>query len=845
MIKEYQDEKNKLSTYIPWIAMIDEGVILNKNGTFQKTLKFRGYDLDSATIYELQNSNGRLNNVLTRLEGNWTMHIEARRVHSKEYESTEIENFALKLIDDERKSKFQSGTYFESEYYLTLTYLTPVDTEKKLKNFFIEEEKTAENIDKSLENFKKEFKEIKGLFKDLFLEVQELSKEETYEYLHSCVSIKNHKIIVPEVPMYISNYLCDSDMVGGLKPKLGNKHMRCISLQGFPNFTVPCMFDELNRLGFEYRWVTRFMFLSKQEALSKLEKKWKATFSGRISMLKRVMMELTGDKEPTKIDEDALEKADEINTQLNLTRADILAQGFYCCAIVVYGDTSEEVDDRALEIEKTINKLGFITINETVNCVETFLGAIPGNIYNNIRTPILNTVSLCHLLPTSSVWAGDKWNKELNMPPLVYTQTKGSTAFRFNLHVGDIAHTCIIGPTGAGKSTALGLINAQYKKYPNSQVFIFDKGGSARILTYAVGGTFFDLGVDNLTFQPLRGIGILKDNLEEEERKMKSSKEKNGGIFSELDKQKILNKEKERAYRELEWANEWVLEIFIQENIELNQVQKTKIWQALELLATSEEKFRTISNLRTSLNDRELKDTLEKYTIKGALGRYFDSDEENFTFSDWQVFEMEKIMNVKSAVTPLLSYLFHKVEEKLTGPPSLIVLDECWLFFDNEQFAGKIREWLKVLRKKNTGVIFATQELGDIMNSKLFTTILDACLTKIFLPNANAMSDNYSVIYRKFGLNGKEIEIISESTPKKEYYYKSPKGSRLFELVLGENTLKLVGANDPEIQKEAKELYELVGNGENFTRKYLDLTENSCNNLLHKIFLFNITATKS
>ena len=823
MIKEYQDEKKKLSTYIPWIAMIDEGVILNKNGTFQKTLKFRGYDLDSATIYELQNSNGRLNNILARFEGNWTMHIEARRVHSKEYESTEIENFALKLIDNERKSKFQSGTYFESEYYLTLTYLTSVDTEKKLKNFFIEEEKTAENIDKSLENFKKEFKEIKGLFKDLFLEVQELSKEETYEYLHSCVSIKNHKIIVPEVPMYISNYLCDSDMVGGLKPKLGNKHMRCISLQGFPNFTVPCMFDELNRLGFEYRWVTRFMFLSKQEALSKLEKKWKATFSGRISMLKRVMMELTGDKEPTKIDEDALEKADEINTQLNLTRADILAQGFYCCAIVVYGDTSEEVDDRALEIEKTINKLGFITINETVNCVETFLGAIPGNIYNNIRTPILNTVSLCHLLPTSSVWAGDKWNKELNMPPLVYTQTKGSTAFRFNLHVGDIAHTCIIGPTGAGKSTALGLINAQYKKYPNSQVFIFDKGGSARILTYAVGGTFFDLGVDNLTFQPLRGIGILKDNLEEEERKMKSSKEKNGGIFSELDKQKILNKEKERAYRELEWANEWVLEIFIQENIELNQVQKTKIWQALELLATSEEKFRTISNLRTSLNDRELKDTLEKYTIKGALGRYFDSDEENFTFSDWQVFEMEKIMNVKSAVTPLLSYLFHKVEEKLTGPPSLIVLDECWLFFDNEQFAGKIREWLKVLRKKNTGVIFATQELGDIMNSKLFTTILDACLTKIFLPNANAMSDNYSVIYRKFGLNGKEIEIISESTPKKEYYYKSPKGSRLFELVLGENTLKLVGANDPEIQKEAKELYELVGNGENFTRKYLDL----------------------
>ena len=109
------------------------------------------------------------------------------------------------------------------------------------------------------------------------------------------------------------------------------------------------------------------------------------------------------------------------------------------------------------------------------------------------------------------------------------------------------------------------------------------------------------------------------------------------------------------------------------------------------------------------------------------------------------------------------------------------------------------------------------------MNSKLFTTILDACLTKIFLPNANALADNYSVIYKKFGLNSKEIQIISEATPKKDYYYKSPKGSRLFELVLGQNTLKLVGANDPEVQKEAKELYELVGGGEKFTRNYLSL----------------------
>ena len=822
MIKEYQNEKNKLSTYVPWIAMVDkEVIILNKNGTFQKTLKFRGYDLDSATMYELKNSDARLNDVLRRLDGGWTMHIEAKRVRSKEYSTNEIDNFAVKLIDNERKEKFESGNYFESEYYLTLTYLTPIDAEKKIKKFFVDEVEFSKKLDKSLETFKKEFKEIRGLFEELFLEVEDLTAEETYTYLHSCISSKDQKVIVPEVPMYIANYLCDCDLVGGLKPILGDKHFRCISLQGFPNFTIPCMFDELNRLGIEYRWVTRFMFLSKNEALSKLEKKWKATFNGRISMLKRFMMEITGEKEPNKVDEDALEKADEINTQLNLTRADILTQGFYSCAIIVYGNTLEEVDEKTQKIEKLINGMGFITINESINCVETFLGAIPGNIYNNVRIPILNSISLCHLLPTSSVWGGDEWNKYLDEPALIYTQTAGSTPFRFNLHIGDIAHTCIVGPTGAGKSTFLQLINAQYKKYKNSKIFIFDKGGSARILTYAVGGTFFDLGTDNLSFQPLRNIGFNKENVEKEIEKEELKKNIK---LSEKERERIIEKERIRAQLELEWANEWLLEIFEQEGIELKQIQKTKLWEALELLASnSDPKFRRMSSLKINLNDRDLKDTLEKYTVKGALGKYFDSEEENISFSNWQVFEMEKIMNNKSAITPLLSYLFHKIEGYLTGDPSIIVLDESWIFIDNALFAGKIRDWLKTLRKKNTGVIFATQELKDILDSSLFTTILDACKTKIFLPNENAEADNYLPIYEKFGLNNKEIKILAKASPRKDYYYKSTKGSRLFQLALGKNTLKLVGANDPEIQKEARELYEVLGGGEKFTKAYLGI----------------------
>lgn len=814
MIKEYQDEKNKLSTYVPWIAMIDDSaIILNKNGTFQKTLRFRGHDLDHSTKLELQNSDARLNNVLRRLEGNWTMHVEARRVKSKEYKTTDIMNYATKLIDDERKVEFEKGIYYESEYYLTLTYLVPKDTEKTIKRFFIEENQSEENLDKSLEIFKKEFQEISVLFQELFLEVEELTPEETYTYLHSCISSKKiEKIKIPDVPLYISNYLCDSDLVGGLQPELGNMHFRCISIQGFPNFTETGFFDILNRLGMEYRWVTRFMFLDKIEALSKLEKKWKATFNGRISLWKRFMTELSGEQQVTKMDEDALQKAEEIETQLNLTRGDYLTQGFYSCTLIVYDHNLEILNDKVLEIEKTINKLGFTTINETINCVEAFLGSVPGNIYNNVRIPIVNSITLTHLLPTSCVWGGDDMNYHLNQPSLMYTETNGSTPFRFNIHVGDVGHTSVVGPTGAGKSVFLGLLSAQFFKYPNAQVFFFDKDASSRVLTYAMNGTFYDLGEDNLTFQPLQKIGVMKEEIE------KILKEN-----PRLSLEEATEIERKRASMELEWANEWLLEIFIQENIELTPVQKGKLWDALELLSTSKPKLRTLSNLNTSLNDRILKETLEKFTIRGALGRYFDSSEENISFSSWQVFEMGKIMHNKSAITPLLSYLFHKIEEQLTGKPTILVLDECWMFFDNEQFSNKIREWLKVLRKKNTSVIFATQELGDIMNSKIFTTILDACQTKIFLPNPNAFADNYIPIYEKFGLNQREISIIAKGTQKKEYYYRSSKGARLFELALGKNTLQLLAASDQDSQKLAKEIYREYGGGEKFVKVYLGL----------------------
>lgn len=788
MLKEYSEEKGKLSSYIPWICLIDKGVVLNKNGTLQKTLKYRGYDLDSSTVYELKNINAKLNDVIKRLGQGWSLNVEARRKRCTDYIEAENEILAIDIIEKERKLNFLENEHFESEYYLTIVQLIPTDNSKKVGEIFLEYAKKSEILDKTLENFNKEFKKILNLFKEIFLEVTELDDEETYTYLHSCVSTKTDKVVVPEIPYAMANYLCDSDLVGGLKPKLRGKEIRCISIQGFPNYTVPGFFDVLNRLNIPYRWITRFLILSKLEALSKMERKYKNIFSQRLSLFQRVYAELTGEKEENsrKLNEDALNKANEVRTQIALTTGDYVSQGFYTCTLIVDGDSVDEVEERVDIISKTINNMGFITIEESINSVEAFLGSIPGNITNNIRMPILNTITLSHLLPISSVWGGDSWNKHLNAPPLIYTKTKGSTPFRFNIHIEDIGHSAIVGPTGYGKSVLLGLIASSFMKYKDSRVYFFDKDASSRVLTYAVGGEFHDLGNGELSFQPLANIEIVEEK---------------------------------------EWAYGWILEILEQENVKVSPTQKEKIWKALDNLSKTPIELRTISNFYTSVNDREIKEALIPYKIGGALGRYFDSDKDTLNFSRWQVFEMNQVINNKKGITPLLSYIFRRIENSLDGSPYIIILDECWMFFDSPIFAAKIREWLKVLRKKNCSVIFATQELGDILNSKLFTTVLDACQTKVFLPNPNAFADNYIPIYEKFGLNKTEIEIISKATKKKEYYYKSTKGSRLFELDLKEKTLSLIASSDLAKQNKAKELKEIYRDANDFTREWLSYGE--------------------
>ncbi len=771
-LKEYKDIQDRLAFYLPWGYMVEPGVLINKNGSIQATFAFRGADLDSSTTEELISSTNRLNNILKRLDGDWTFHCEANRFKSKKYSRSEyISEIPVKLIEDERQRFFESGHHYESEYFFTLTFLPPKDSTKKFLDLFIEgkEDEGGVSYKEALKLFKNQAEEFFIAIKSIFSEARWLTDKETLTYLHGTVSDRSHQVKVPEIPLLLDHFITDTPLIGGLEPKLGEKHIKTVSIDGFPGTSIPGILDNLNRLNVEYRWVTRFITLDKQEALKNLKSYHRKWFAGRKTFFQLIKEVFTNQETTHNLNRDALNKAEEVEQEQTFIQSDGASLGYYTCTIVLLDTDLKELNKKSKEIVKVVNDLEFTAHVETLNSIEAWLGSIPGNTIYNIRKPFVNSLVLSHLLPISAVWAGEKWNKHLDKPPLLYTQTSGNTPFRLNLHQGDVGHTMIVGMTGAGKSVHLAALAAQFKKYENSQVYTFDKGASSRVLTKAVGGDFYDLGGDELTFQPLSRIDIPSEK---------------------------------------EFAQEWLEGIFLQENIEIDPKKKEAIWNALTDLATTEQNQRTLTGFKSYVQDHELKRAITPYTISGPYGKYFDSDNDNLSYGSWQVFEMEKIAERKQAVTPALTYLFHRIEtDRLNGDPTLIILDECWLFFENPQFEAKIREWLKVLRKKNASVVFATQELNDIATSNISATIKSACQTKIFLPNPKAKES--AKIYEEFGLNEREIEILSYGTLKQDYYYKSPQGCRLYQLGLSPLELAYVATSGETDQQAAKRLMHL------------------------------------
>ena len=333
--------------------------------------------------------------------------------------------------------------------------------------------------------------------------------------------------------------------------------------------------------------------------------------------------------------------------------------------------------------------------------------------------------------------------------------------------MGDVGHTLVVGPTGAGKSVLLALMALQFRRYAGSQVFAFDFGGSIRAAAIAMHGDWHDLG------------GALSDDASEPVALQPLAR---------------IDDAAERG-----WAAEWIVAILASEKIGVTPEVKDHLWSALTSLASAPVAERTLTGLSVLLQSQNLKRALQPYCIGGPYGRLLDAETERLGEASVQAFETEGLIGT-GAAPAVLAYLFHRIEGRLDGRPTLLIVDEGWLALDDEGFAGQLREWLKTLRKKNASVIFATQSLSDIDGSAIAPAIIESCPTRLFLPNERAIEPQITAIYRRFGLNDRQIEILSRATPKRDYYCQSRRGNRLFELGLGDVALAFTATSSKSDQ---------------------------------------------
>jgi type IV secretion system protein TrbE len=790
-LKRHRSKRAGLCDLLNFAACVAPGVVIGKNGALIAGWEYVGNDNASLTHAEKDAVSVWVNQALVRLGSGWMLHLDAVRSEVDPYANHRADYFPdriSKAIDEERREFFsRPGAAFQSRFVLCVSYLPPSRTVRKLSELIYEDNsrKTDPRAEaqNTLSMFERELGNLENRLSSSFSlrrlgprkEITEDGREVVFDdllsHLQYCVTGIRQPVRLPR-HAYLDAVLGGQELHGGVLPRIGRNYLQVVAIEGFPFESFAGMLTSLGELPIEYRWSTRWIFLESWEALTHLEKFRKRWATAVIPFLAQVLNLKTDN-----INHDAAAMVADASSASTHISGGVVSAGYYTANLLFLDEDRSRVEHYARQAEKAVNNLGFTARVETINTMDAWLGSVPGHGNENIRRPLLNTMNLADLLPVSSIWQGEANAPcpfyQKGSPPLARVLTTGQTSFCLNLHVRDVGSTFISGPTSHGKSTLLGFLAAQLRRYQGMTLYVFDKGMSMYSLCCATGGTHYNPASDDdgLSFCPLQ----------------------------------FLQKKSDRA-----WAAGWIDNICALNGLVTTPDQRNLIAEAINSMQTQEHV--SLSAFCSSIQDKAIRQVLSEYTMAGSHGCLFDGEQDTLGLESFTVFEIEELMTLAPKYgLPILLYLFRRIYRSLGGQPAAIILDEAWIMLDHPIFREKIEEWLRTMRKRNCAVIMATQSLSDAANSGIIDIIKDSTSTKIFLPNPNARDQDGGALYRRFGLNETEIEIVATAIPQREYYVRTEDHRRLVDLALGPLTLAFLGVSDKESVARVKRCQEQFG----------------------------------
>jgi type IV secretion system protein VirB4 len=367
-----------------------------------------------------------------------------------------------------------------------------------------------------------------------------------------------------------------------------------------------------------------------------------------------------------------------------------------------------------------------------MNLEPAFWAQLPCNNDYMARSSVVNTLNIAafasfHNYP-SGKRKGNHWGDAVTV-----LNTVSGTPYFFSFHVRDVGHTMIVGPTGSGKTVLMNFLCAQAMKF-KCRLFFFDKDRGAEIFVRAIGGRYTTPDAAKASgFNPFQ----LPDTSE------------NRSFLVEFLKSLVVNPNTPTLTpQEIDRINEAVIG-----NYKLPKNQR---------------RLRNLAPFMGLGGPGTLAGRLAMWHSNGSHNKLFDNEEDLIDFTSSKVFgiEMGNILQDKVSIGPVLLYLFHRIQSSLDGSPTMIVLDEAWALIDNPVFAPKIKDWLKVLRKLNTFVVFATQSVEDAAKSNISDTLVQQTATQIFLPNLKATQ-----VYRDvFMLSEREFNLVKTTDPSTRFF---------------------------------------------------------------------------
>ena len=700
---------------LPYARLVDSDVLLLRDGSLMAALQVPGLLFETEDTDAL-NAHAATREVMLRsnLDARFVLyhHVIRRRV-SVELEAR-FDDPLSAHIDHRWQEKLSSGSLFVNDQFITLVRRPArgkAGLAERISKLF-GRGRDEEGVDP------KDLRSLRGAMQALAAGLSEYAAQPLGDYASNAGTVNNELLELlsaiyngemrpvrkPDEDVDIGNMLPYRRASFGLdamelRGSGGSDFASILSLKDYPDATSPGLLDAMLRMPHEMIVSESFAPEERQTAREKIDLS--------IRRLK------SADEEAQAERADMMAARDELG-------AGSVSFGDHHLTVMVRERSLDRLDDASAAVAASLAETGAIAVREDTNLEPAFWGQFPGNEQYLVRRAMISTANMASFGSLHGMALGraegNHWGEAVTL-----LQTTSSTPFFFNFHHGDLGNFSVIGPSGSGKTVVMNFLAAQAQKF-KPRTILFDKDRGAELFVRGIGGTYDRIRAGEPTgFNPMAlpdtpaNRGFLRDWLSV--LLAADGPEETATIATAVD----------AAYA--------------------NDTSLRRLRYFKELISGSR---------RPKAGD--LADRLSAWIEDGENGWLFDNEADQLDLSTRVMgFDMTALLDNPKLRTPVMMYLFHRIDERLDGQPTMVLIDEGWKALDDEVFAARIRDWLKTLRKRNALVGFATQSARDALDSRISTALVEQTATMVFMPNARAREEDYC---EGFGLTQHELSLI-------------------------------------------------------------------------------------